>query len=326
MFDNKKWREDNKEKLKAQKAEYYQANRDKILARVKKWSKKNRKQKLALQKAWYRANKEKQAKESKERYEANKTDILAKQKKYYEKNKKRISKRGREYYQKNKSLISIKKKAYRQANKEKLKAQKAEYYLKNRETLLQKGKINLKKWKEKNREWVKIRDKKYRLANIERIREKNKEYKKNNPEKIIMKGRKRRAVQKMASVVLTDKENQMMEQLELTRVALQKETGKRYHLDHVLPLAHGGIHHPCNIRILESIENISKAASILPESVALAPEHFRLYSERINLKRAHQFVRQLAKGLGITTKELKALMENKTQKTKTKPTLEDFMA
>jgi hypothetical protein len=44
------------------------------------------------------------------------------------------------------------------------------------------------------------------------------------------------------------------------------------------------------LRILEGKENMSKQDKLLPEAIALAPEHFRLYSERVNPERAWEFV------------------------------------
>jgi hypothetical protein len=48
-----------------------------------------------------------------------------------------------------------------------------------------------------------------------------------------------------------------------------------------------------------------------------------LYSERVSPERAWEFVRQLAAGLGLSEKDLDALITGKPLKNK--PTLEDFM-
>ena len=111
--------------------------------------------------------------------------------------------------------------------------------------------------------------------------------------------------------------------LEKTRRELQAETGRKYQIDHILPICHGGIHHPVNLRILEASENGSKQDKILPEAVALAPEHFRLYSERISPERAWQFVVQLGKSLGLNEEDLQCLITGKALKSK--PTREDFL-
>jgi hypothetical protein len=128
-------------------------------------------------------------------------------------------------------------------------------------------------------------------------------------------------------VYFTAEERQTVLSLERTRKQLQKETGRIYHIDHILPIVHGGIHHPINLRILDGIENSSKSDKLLPEAIVLAPEHFRLYSERISPERAWKFVRQLAEGLGISEEELDCLIEGTVpQIQESKSTLEDFMA
>jgi hypothetical protein len=123
---------------------------------------------------------------------------------------------------------------------------------------------------------------------------------------------------------LTANEKEKMLLLERTRQQLQSETGREYHIDHILPITHGGIHHPVNLRILDGRENVSKQDKLFPEAIALAPEHFRLYSERVSPERAWEFVQQLAEGLGLSEDDLDALITGNPLKSK--PTLEDFMA
>ena len=71
------------------------------------------------------------------------------------------------------------------------------------------------------------------------------------------------------------------------------------------------------------MENSAKGDDILPEAIALAPEHFRLYSERVSNERAWQFARQLAAGLKLSEDDLNDLIAGNPLKPK--PTLEDFM-
>lgn len=171
-------------------------------------------------------------------------------------------------------------------------------------------------WKcfyQKNRERVLAEKKAYRDANREVIRATQKTYR--DSEKGMSKNaeeaRERRALKKRCSVPLTQSEKLQLMQLESTRRKLCRETGREYHIDHIVPLAHGGLHHPVNLRILESAENVLKNNNLLPEAIALAPEHFRLYSERVSPQRAWEFVRQLAKGLGLSDSELNALFRGK---------------
>jgi hypothetical protein len=180
-------------------------------------------------------------------------------------------------------------------DKEKQKAYDKAWHERNRE---RKAKAN-KAWRERNIDYNKAWCERNRVVSSPRAKKKN------------------------AQVTLTSNEKEKMLLLERTRRELQTETGQAYHIDHILPLSHGGIHHPINLRILDGGENISKWNKILPEAIALAPEHFRLYSERVSPERAWEFVRQLAAGLGLSEEDLDGLITGKPLKSK--PTLEDFM-
>jgi hypothetical protein len=221
--------------------------------------------------------------------------------------------------------------AYREANREKRKAQSKAYYEANRE----KSKAQKKAYREANCEKIKARDKAYRKANREKIKAqkktyrqanpekkkaREKAYRKANPEKIRIKNRRRRAKEANAYVPLNEKEKKYQLHLELARIALQEETGREYHLDHILPITHGGIEHPVNWRLMEGKENLSKWAKILPEAVRLAPIQYKLYLERVGPERARQFVLDLAEGLGVKVKldKLGKITRKKN------PTLEDL--
>jgi hypothetical protein len=188
---------------------------------------------------------------------------------------------------------------------------------------LEKKKATDKAWRLRNRERISATGKAWRLRNCERKRETDKAWYNRTIGSYTEKSRKRRARKMNAKISLTAKEKEKLRVLELTRRELQTETGMIYHLDHIIPLAHGGLHHPINLRILGIMENSMKKDKLLPEAIALAPEHFRLYSERVSPERAWEFVRQLAAGLGLSEKDLDALITGKPLKNK--PTLEDFM-
>jgi len=267
---------------------YREANREKIAAYGKVYRKANREKLAAHSKAYREANREQIAAKKKAYNEANREQIAATNKAYNEANRERIAAQRRVYHEANRERIAAKKKAYREANR---------------------GKYS-------------IYHKSYNQKNRERLAAQKKAYKKNNYHLVIEWCRKRRAIQKNALVPFTAKEKEALIVLECTRQELQRETGRVYHIDHIIPLAHGGLHHPINLKILEGAENISKQDTLLPEAIALAPEHFRLYSERISLERAWEFVRQLAEGLGLSEDDLDALISSKPLKGK--PTLEDF--
>jgi hypothetical protein len=209
-------------------------------------------------------------------------------------------------------------KAYRELNRERIAATKKAWRDRNRERRATTDKA----WRERNRERKAAIDNAWRERNRERMATTVKAWAERNRERVVEYNRRRRCRVRNSSIHLTANENQQLLILERTRQELQRETGREYHIDHILPIVHGGIHHPINLRILEGEENLSKKAKLLPEAIALAPEHFRLYSERISTERAWEFVRQLAEGLGLDEDDLDALITGKPLKSK--PTLEDF--
>ncbi len=167
------------------------------------------------------------------------------------------------------------------------------FYQENRERVL----AEKKEYRETHRAVIRATQKIYRDS--EKGRSKNAE-----------EARERRALKKKSCVPLTHYEREQMLLMEKTRRKLCEETGHEYHIDHIIPLSRGGLHHPVNLRILEGKENLLKNDHVLPEAIALAPEHFRLYSERVGTERAWRFVRQLAEGLGLGEDDLNSLIRS----------------
>jgi hypothetical protein len=257
----------------------------------------------------------------------------ATEKAYRERNRERVAAVAKAWYERNREQALAVRKAWRERNREQKAAADKAWRERNRE---RKAAV-AKAWAERNRERKAETDKAWRELNRERAAavrkawaERNPEraaaaskaWRERNPERVAERGRRRRCRERNASIHLTANENQQLLILERTRQELQRETGREYHIDHILPIIHGGIHHPLNLRILEGSENQSKNAKLLPEAIALAPDHFRLYTERVSPERAWEFVRQLADGLGLGEDDLDALITGKPLKSK--PTLEDF--
>lgn len=226
------------------------------------------------------------------------------------------------WYERNRERKTATTKAWRVRNREREAATNKAWRVRNRERVRDRKAVTNKAWYESNRKRSAELKKAWRERNREREAAIKKAWCERNPELLAEKNRRRRAKKKNAQVHLTANEKAKMLVLERTRQELQRETGRAYHIDHILPLSHGGLHHPINLRILEGAENISKQDKLLPEAIALAPEHFRLYSERVSPQRAWEFVRQLATGLGLSEDDLDALITGRP--VKGKPTLEDF--
>jgi hypothetical protein len=255
-------------------------------------------------KAWRERNSERKKATDKTYRERNRKQKAATNKAWYERNRERAAAINKAWYERNRKRKAATNKAWRERNRERAAATRKARYERNRE----REAATHKTWRERNRERAAATGKAWREQNRDLEAEKS---------------RRRRCRKRNALIYLTANENQQLLILEQTRQELQKETGGEYHIDHILPIVYGGIHHPINMRILDGRENESKQDKLLPEAIALAPEHFRLYSERVSPERAWEFVRQLAKGLGLSEDDLNALIAGKPIKKKS--TLEDLM-
>jgi 5-methylcytosine-specific restriction endonuclease McrA len=68
----------------------------------------------------------------------------------------------------------------------------------------------------------------------------------------------------MGLVELTPAEELQVKAIYRLRYTLTRETGIEYHVDHRIPLKHGGKHHPDNLWVITAKENLSKGAKLLP--------------------------------------------------------------
>lgn len=62
------------------------------------------------------------------------------------------------------------------------------------------------------------------------------------------------------TVPLTTEEKKEVAHIYAEARRLSIETGIQYHVDHIRPLAAGGVHHPSNLRVVTAEENISKGS------------------------------------------------------------------
>lgn len=168
-------------------------------------------------------------------------------KKYYTKNIEKRKTYLKNYYIKNSEHIRNRVKLYEKNNPEKVKKT---------------GKL----WREKNKEYKRQMDKiygaKYYKNNIDRIREYTKKWRIENPDKNTAKSSKRRASKIKATPKWLTKQ-QLAEIANIYKQAkqLEKETGLKYHVDHIIPLKGKdvcGLHVPWNLQVLKAEENIRK--------------------------------------------------------------------
>lgn len=155
-----------------------------------------------------------------------------------------------------------------------MKGYNKKYQIEHREHL----KKYLKKWCANNVEYSKEYKKKYYIENIGHIREyrkdnadrnkkrrtENKEwkrqydkkYRKDNRDERNALAAKREAKKRNQTPDLTEKENQQIINIYKKRRGL----GPDWHVDHILPLSKGGLHHPDNLQIVVKKFNLEKGA------------------------------------------------------------------
>jgi len=158
-----------------------------------------------------------------------------------------------------------------------------EYYQRNRRKVIEYGKKwcrgnkesckrSCKKWYENNkreisvvrRKWYKSNGKQYYRDNKERINSTYKKWKGNNKDKISAASARRRAWKLNQTPLLIAEEKQCMQ--EIYSICAFMNLGSKnikWHVDHIIPLSKGGLHHPNNLQILEASANLRKNNSIV---------------------------------------------------------------
>ena len=209
---------------------------------------------------------------------------------YRKENREAIRAQQVERYKENREAILAYAAEYRKENREAIRAQRAEHYKENREALraqqnarnahirflLEKARIEGPFEIESNdpREIAAARGQLKFLVNkecpkhpgvFERFTADNK-----CPICKNVKGAKRRALHKEAEVSLTPEERKEVDAFYAEAKRLAEETGLDHHVDHILPIQKGGIHHPINLRVLPGSENCSKGANIHWEEITPA--------------------------------------------------------
>ena len=171
--------------------------------------------------------------------------------------KAREKERKRLYYEANREKIAERHRRWREANPEKIAEQNRLYYEANPEKIAERKRL----YREANRE--KIAE--YYEANREKIAERKRLYHEANPEKCREHARTRRARKRNQLGIVTPGIEAIL--LERTNHRCQapacgKKVGGRlkYHLDHIRPLALGGLHEDDNLQILCGHCNLSKSA------------------------------------------------------------------
>ena len=161
---------------------------------------------------------------------------------------------------------------YRQENKEELKLKRANYYKKNTEKLLSRN----KKYQQENKEKVKNTNDKYRRAHRKEFRMYAATYRQKNPEKVKLnnerfnhahpryssaKSARYKAEKRNQTPLDADKDK--IEEFYKEAHILTKKTGIQYHVDHIMPISKGGLHHQDNLQVITATENLKKSNKII---------------------------------------------------------------
>ena len=88
----------------------------------------------------------------------------------------------------------------------------------------------------------------------EYIKEHNKQWNKDNKDKVNAHGAKRRAIKLDQTPILTDLENDKT----LMYYKIREYLGSEWHVDHIIPLSKGGLHHPDNLQVTTKKYNLQK--------------------------------------------------------------------
>ena len=145
----------------------------------------------------------------------------------------------KKYCEENKERINQYNKQYYQENKEKLNTIKRQYYLDNKDYYEQ-----------------------YRIENKDYFKQYFKQYQINNRDKVNGISAKRRATKLKATPELTQEEQELINKYYILCNFLGTD---KYHIDHIIPLANGGLHHPDNLQVLTAEDNFSKGAKLYYE-------------------------------------------------------------
>ena len=164
---------------------------------------------------------------------------------------------ARKYYEVNREKAAKYQRGYREANKEKI----AEYQREYREANKDGAAECQRKWREVNRERAAEHKRKWREANREKMSECHRKYRETNADKIKAGRHNRRAKIKGNGGRLSPDIVQTLMTLQKGKCACcGKRLSKGCHLDHIIPIALGGMNTDDNVQLLTPKCNLSKGA------------------------------------------------------------------
>lgn len=180
----------------------------------------------------------------------------ARAKKWVDENRERAKETKRLYYLANKEKIAAQTRAKRQANLE-----KSREYEKRRKRDPEKVRQYKAKYRAANRAKIRESEKRRLAREPEKVRVEKARWREKNPEQCRIHVQNRNARKKYNGGKLSRGLAQKLLELQKGRCACCRcDITKKYHLDHIMPLALGGAHEDSNIQLLCQPCNQSKSA------------------------------------------------------------------
>ena len=172
-----------------------------------------------------------------------------------------VNKKNREWYERNKEARSISCAKWEMENKDRRAAQKVNYYLEHKEEYAGRSE---KYWLEKP-EVMLERSRKYYRENKVAHRASVKAWGERNPDALRAISHKRRCAERNAEGEFSSADIQKLFESQFGMCtgcgnALESSGDKKYHVDHVMPIALGGSNWPSNLQLLCPRCNLTKNA------------------------------------------------------------------
>lgn len=165
------------------------------------------------------------------------------------------AKRGK-HYNTCKTCAKADTKMRHDADRDKVKAYNDAYGAKHRERLNQAA----RDYNKRNADKVKEAKAARYAANSDEIKASVYSWRKQNPHQVTKWNAARRARVRDLTPELTAEQASQVEYLYWLAKDLRAVTGETYHVDHIYPLAKGGLHHPDNLQVLPADINLKKGA------------------------------------------------------------------
>lgn len=140
-------------------------------------------------------------------------------------------------------------------NRQKHNAKTAKWQKNHPESL----KARAKRYREKNAEEIKQREKAKRLLDPAKFSQRSRDYAKKYPDRVNARNAERRAKRKNQAGIVSKNIVEKLKKLQQNKCpCCHKLLGDNYHIDHIVPLALGGMHQDSNLQLLRANCNQQK--------------------------------------------------------------------